>query len=116
MKRRDLIRPDLNKQYGSLCNPSTAPATFLFGYELNKEVDKLTKADMLSSKVTSKRCSDHRAETYKVPFARGERERCRLNQNSSRSRQTKSYTSFLGIGRGHGWAPTSVKTSAHKEI
>ena len=38
MKRRDLIRPDLNKQYGTLCNPSTAISTYLFGDELNKEV------------------------------------------------------------------------------
>ena len=35
LKRRDLIRPDLNKQYASLCNPSTPVSSFLFGDELN---------------------------------------------------------------------------------
>ncbi|CAH3155755.1 unnamed protein product [Porites lobata] len=38
LKRRDLIRPDLNKQYAPLCNPSTA------GDDLNKEVEELTKS------------------------------------------------------------------------
>ena len=41
LKRRDLIRPDLNKQYAPLCNPSTAVSTFLFGDDLNKEVEEL---------------------------------------------------------------------------
>ena len=36
LKRRDLIRPDLNKQYASLCNPSTPVSSFLFGVEVNK--------------------------------------------------------------------------------
>ena len=40
LKRRDLIRPDLNKQYASLCNPSTPVSSFLFGDELNKEVEE----------------------------------------------------------------------------
>ena len=42
LKGRDLIRPDLNKQYAPLCNPSTAVSTFLFGDDLNKE--ELTKS------------------------------------------------------------------------
>jgi len=44
LKRRDLIRPNLNKQYASLCNPSTPVSSFLFGDELNKEVEELTKS------------------------------------------------------------------------
>ena len=45
LKRRDLIRPDLNKQYSSLCNPSTTISTVLFGDNLNKEVEELTKSN-----------------------------------------------------------------------
>ena len=48
LKRRDLIRPDLNKQYASLCNPSTPVSSFLFGDKLSKEVE-------LSNKVNPKK-------------------------------------------------------------
>ena len=44
LKRRDLICPDPNKQYAPLCNPSTVVSTFLFGDDLNKEVEELTKS------------------------------------------------------------------------
>jgi hypothetical protein len=67
MKRRDSIRPDINKQYRGLCNPSTAISTYLFGDELNKEVEELTKSNKLSNKVTTKPRSDYRAEPYRVP-------------------------------------------------
>lgn len=40
LKRRDLVRPDLNKQYAALCNPSTAVSTYLFGDELTKLLKK----------------------------------------------------------------------------
>ena len=53
LKRRELLRPDLNKQYVALCNPSTAISTFLFGDD-NKEVEDLTKFNKLSGKVHSK--------------------------------------------------------------
>ncbi|CAB4027812.1 Hypothetical predicted protein [Paramuricea clavata] len=96
MKRRDLIRPDLNKQYGALCNPSTAISTYLFGDELNKEVEELTKSNKLSNKVLTKPRSDYRAEPYRVPFGRGARGRGRFNQTSGRGRGSKSYSSFLG--------------------
>ena len=114
MKRRDLIRPDLNKQYGALCNPSTAISTYLFGDELNKEVEELSKSNKLSNKVTTKPRSDYRTEPYRVPFGRGARGRGRFNQTSGRGRGSRSYSSFLGVGRGHGRTPTSTKTSVNK--
>ena len=94
LKRRDLIRPDLNKQYASLCNPSTAVSTFLFGDDLNKEVEELTKSHKLSSKVTQRK----RMEPYKVPAARGVRGRGRFSQNAGRGRASSN--PFLGSGRG----------------
>ena len=85
-KRKDLIRPDLNKQYASLCNPSTAVSTFLFGDDLNKEVEELTKSHKVSSKVTPRK----RMEPYKVPAARGVRGRGRFNQNAGRGRASSN--------------------------
>ena len=95
LKRRDLIRPDLNKQHAPLCNPSTAVPTFLFGDDLNKEVEELTKSQKLSNKVTPKR----RMEPYKVPASRGVRGRGHLSQSVGRGRASSN--SFLGQGRGH---------------
>ena len=42
-------------------------SSFLFGYELNKEVEELTKSHKLSSKVTPWKCM----EPYRVPSGRG---------------------------------------------
>ena len=83
LKLRDLIRPDLNKQYDPLCNPSTtAVSTFLFGDDLNEEVEEFTKSQKLSNKVTPNR----RMEPYKVPASRGERGCGRFSQSAGRGR------------------------------
>ena len=54
LKRRDLLRPDLNKQFRALCNPSTPLSTFLFGDDLNKEGEELSKSNRLIVKVNPK--------------------------------------------------------------
>ncbi|XP_028397339.1 uncharacterized protein LOC114521127 [Dendronephthya gigantea] len=104
LKRRDLIRPDLNKQYGSLCNPSVAISTNLFGDDLSKEVEEVSKSYKLGSKVTSA----PRFEPYKVSSGRGIRGRGRFHQSAGRGRAR----SFLGGGRGLTRPPSSMsKTS-----
>ena len=108
LKRRDLIRPDLNKQYASLCNPSTPVSSFLFGDELNKEVEELTKSHKLSSKVTPRK----RMEPYRVPSGRGVRGRSRLNRCGGRGNTPAS--PFLGRGRGQIWSQQSLKQSSTK--
>ncbi|XP_028394531.1 uncharacterized protein LOC114518732 [Dendronephthya gigantea] len=95
LRRRDFIRPDLNKQYSSLCNPSIPVSTNLFGDDLNKEVEELTKSNKLSNKVTPKHRSDYRSEPYKVPSNRSFRGRGRFNQTSSREiSTTRLYFTF----------------------
>ena len=86
LKRRVLIRPDLNKQCALLCNPSTTISTFLFGDDLNKEVEKLTKSNKLSNKVAPKQ----RMEPYKVPGGRGMRGRGHFSHSPSRGRDSRS--------------------------
>ena len=108
LKRRDLIRPDLNEQHASLCNSSTPVSSFLFGVELNKEVEELTKSHKLSSKVTSRK----RVEPYRVPSGRGVRGRSRLNRCGGRGNTPAS--PFLGRGRGQIWPQQSLKQSATK--
>ena len=86
----------MNKQYGSLCNPSIAITANLFGDDLNKEVEELTKSNKLSSKVTSKSHSDYRFQPYKASSSKGTRGRGRYYQAVGRGRAR----SFLGGGRG----------------
>lgn len=106
LKRRDLIRPDLNKQYAALCNPSTPITTFLFGDDLNKEVEELTKSNKLSSKVTPKQ----RVEPYRV--SRGKGTRNSYSQSYSRGRGTRQH--FLGAGRGRGRPQQTTKFQQNK--
>ena len=83
-------------------------SSFLFGDELNKEVEELTKSQKLSNKVTPKK----RMEPYKVPSGRGVRGRGRFNQSGGRGRTPTS--SFLGRGRGQAWPQQNPKQSSTK--
>ena len=51
LSRRELLRPHLNKNYQALCNPAVPITTNLFGDDLNKQVDDLTKANKIGLKV-----------------------------------------------------------------
>ena len=66
LKPHDLLRADLNKQYAALCNPSTPVSQYLFGDDLNKEMDDLCKA----SKHTRKVIPNQRVEPYRRPMGR----------------------------------------------
>ena len=103
LKRRDLIRPDLNNHYGSLCNPSVAISTQLFGGDLNKGVEEVTKSNKLSGKVTSKSSSDYRFEPYKLFCDRGIRGLGHFHQTTGRGRAR----SFVGAGRGQTRPPSN---------
>ena len=47
LKRRELLRPDLNAQFSALCNLFTAISKELFGDEVGKEIDEVTKVNRL---------------------------------------------------------------------
>ena len=52
--RREFLRPHLNSKYSALCNPSTPITTSeLFGDDINKEIDQLTKSSQLGTKLTN---------------------------------------------------------------
>lgn len=83
-------------------------SSLLFGDELNKEVEELTKSHKLSIKVTAKR----RMEPYGVPSGRGARGRGRLSQSGGGVKTPA--ISFLGRGRGQTWPEQSPKQSSPK--
>ena len=78
-------------------------STQLFGDDLNKEVEEVTKSNKLSGKVTSKPRSDYRFEPYKLSCGRGIRGRGRFHQTIGRGRAR----SFLGAGRGQTRPPSN---------
>ena len=53
LKRRELLRPDLNAQFSALCNVSTPISTELFGDDVRKENDEVAKANRLGKKLAS---------------------------------------------------------------
>ena len=91
LKRRDLLRADLNKQYAALCNPSTPVSQYLFGDDLNKETDDLFKASKLTRKVTP----NQRVDPYRRPMGRSAG-----RSSSYRGRESSRPGAFLGFGRG----------------
>ena len=72
LKRRELLKPDLSKDFRSLCSPSTPLSCFLFGDELSKSVEDIPKANKIMAKVMPKKgktSPDNRQD--KRPFLRG---------------------------------------------
>ena len=108
LKRRDLLRCDLNKQYAALCNPSTPISTFLFGDDLNKEMDDLSK----SSKFTKKITPSTRVEPYRRSTGRSFRG-YGSHSFSSRGRGRSGHLLRLGRGQSRNYQRTTQKQS-HK--
>ena len=50
LKRRELLRSDLNAQFSALCNLSTPISKELFGDDVGKEIDEVAKANRLGGK------------------------------------------------------------------
>ena len=68
-KRRDLIRPEVGKQYRRLCSANTPITSLLFGDELNKQIKEITDADRVGNKLSTssyyqKGRQSHRHQPY----------------------------------------------------
>lgn len=97
LKRRYLLKPGLNKGFQSLCAISTPVTTQLFGDDLSKNVDDISKANKIAIKLTS---SDRGARYTKyrrtIP-SRGHflsktsqsRTRCNYDSTTIQSRRTQ---------------------------
>ena len=53
LKRRELLRPDLNAQFSALCNASTPISKELFGDDVGREIDEVVKANKLGKELAS---------------------------------------------------------------
>ena len=64
LRRRESLKPDLNAQFASLCNQTTPITSELFGDDLGKEIDEVSRANKLSRKLSSKRSSPRGYQPY----------------------------------------------------
>ena len=95
IRRRELLRPDLNTQYGALCNASTPITTELFGDDVSKEIDEVSKANRLGKKLaTPKRSRGLRFQPYGGYQGKGSSSTMTRGRYSDRS-STRSQP-FLG--------------------
>ena len=93
IKHRDLLRSDLNKQYAALCNPSTPVSKYLFGDDLNKKMEDLSKAGQLTKKVTP----NQRIEPYRRPIGRSSTTDVPVRSSNYRGLGSRP-GNFLGFG------------------
>ena len=95
MKRRELIKPDLNPPYTRLCKEETKPSTKLFGDDLSKhlkEMSDVKRAGQQMQKATSGSAYTNKASSSKAPRSKPyDRPSNRLNAFKRRP--------FLGPGR-----------------
>ena len=54
MKRRELIKPDLNRPFSRLCKPEIAPTTKLFGDDLQKHLKEMTDVSRVGKQLQKK--------------------------------------------------------------
>lgn len=89
LRRREPLKPDLNAQFASLCNQTTPITSELFGDDLGKEIDEVSRANKLSRKLSSKRSSPRGYQPYNAQHRQ---------RSSSFSRRGKPYSTrpFLG--------------------
>lgn len=95
MKRRELIKPDLNPPYTRLCKEEIKPSTKLFGDDLSKhlkEMSDVKRAGQQMQKATSGSAYTNKASSSKAPRSKPyDRPSNRLNAFKRRP--------FLGHGR-----------------
>ena len=71
LRRREFLRSHLNSKYSALCNPSTPITSELFGDDINKEIDQLTKSSQLGTKLTNfRRARGSRFHPYAATTSR----------------------------------------------
>ena len=100
LSRKELLRPHLNKNNQALYNPLVLITTNLFGDDLNKQVDDLTKANKIGLKDQTSRYHPY-----------GLRARGRYTQNyAGRGRFCRRTGAFFKLGSREDARGTEVNT------
>ena len=111
MKRREIIKPDLNPPYTRLCMEEIKPSTKLFGDDLSKhlkEMSEVKRAGQQMQKVANGSAHIHKASSLKnqrdKPYERPQNNRF----NAFKRRP------FLGHGRASTQTKASSQENSHK--
>ena len=90
MKRRELIKPDLESPFTRLCKPDIAPTTKLFGDELSKQLKEMTDVSRAGKQLQKK--APEQKRHFQKPYDRPRyTHQKRLNNDNRKS--------FLGYKR-----------------
>jgi hypothetical protein len=104
MKRREVIKPDLNPPYTRLCKEDIKPSSKLFGDDLSKHLKEMTDAKRAGQQMQK---SSHSEKNFKQ---RGHRSKPydRPSTSSGQNWQGSSYRPYRRPFLGHGRAATQT--------
>jgi hypothetical protein len=71
MKRRELIKPDLNGQFKQLCSPHVPMTDYLFSDDLSKFVKDISETQRVANRITKNRAFSRGTQNYRQNFAFG---------------------------------------------
>ena len=112
-RRRELIKPNLNKEYVSLCSPQTPITELLFGDDLQARMACIKAANKISQSTTS---SSKFTANMRRPFE-GSKNRSAKGKSFTRNSHTNSKP-FLWQSRGNNcrpYPPSQAKFQAGKK-
>ena len=116
MKRRELIKPDLNPPFTRLCKEDIKPSTKLFGDELSKHLKDMAEAKKAGRQM--QRNSDTRTSSHnylKAGRQKFRRSNFKPYDRISTGQKTSHPRPFLGYGRAQKSAPKKPSQSNNKD-
>ena len=72
MRRREFLKPELSKNFRSLCSSSSPLTKYLFGDDLSKQVDEIAKANKITFKVVTKKTNSGNRSDRPKPGSRND--------------------------------------------
>ena len=119
MKRRELIKPDLNPPYTRLCKDEIKPSTKLFGDDLSKHLKEMAEAKKAGRQM--QKTSDTRTSSY--GFTKAGRQKFRRSNfkpydrpyDRTSSQKRPQQHPFLGYGQAHKSAQKKSSQSNAKD-
>ena len=91
IKRRELIKPDLNDQFKQLCGSHTPVTKLLFGDDLPKSVKEISETNKVGVKVSSKPPTHYNKQQKRSNFS----------HRTHHQNQKPFYGNIKGQGRSH---------------
>lgn len=72
MRRSKFLKPELSKNFHSLCSSSVPLPKYLFGDDPSKQVDEISKAIKIRSKMVTKKANSSKRSDRHKPGSRNE--------------------------------------------